>query len=517
MSNSIKADNGIIEKYEPAIGLEVHVELRTNTKIFCACSTEFGGEPNTHICPVCMALPGTLPVLNRKVLEYAVSAGLALGCEINRHTHFDRKNYFYADNPQNYQISQLYAPLCVNGRVEIGERNIRIHEIHMEEDAGKLIHNEADGKSHVDYNRAGVPLIEIVTEPDFRSADEVIAFLEKLQIICRYLRISDCKIQEGSMRVDVNLSVRENRDYEKLMLLNRLGEISDSVKNKIFNDKRPNPGDWGSYGTRTEMKNLSSFRAVRAAIENEMLRQVILLENGEAVSMETRRWSEDEGKSYVMRSKEDAQDYRYFPDPDLMPFELSEEWVDDLRMYLPELRDDKIERFKEEYRMLPEYDIDILTQDRDMADFFENTVFQCMNPKKVSNWLMGETMRLMKEQGVEARKLRFTPTHLAMLISMVEAGKITQTVAKTVFEVMFNDDIDPEEYVEDNNLATVSDDSLIKETVERVIRENPKSVEDYNKGKTKAIGFLIGQTMKSLEGKGDAEMVRNMIIKLLEA
>ena len=355
-------------EYETVIGLEVHVELATKTKIFCGCSTAFGGKPNSHTCPVCTGMPGALPVLNKKVLEYAVAVGLATNCNITRYCKFDRKNYFYPDNPQNYQISQLYLPICRDGFVEIevgnGEtkyvKKIGVHEIHMEEDAGKLFHDQWEDCTLVDYNRSGVPLIEIVSEPDMRSAEEVIAYLEKLRLMIQYLGASDCKLQEGSMRADVNLSVREVGAKE--------------------------------FGTRTEMKNLSSFRAITKAIEGERNRQIELLEEGKTIVQETRRWDEAKETSYAMRSKEDAQDYRYFPDPDLVPIAVSDEFLDEIRSAQPEFRMEKMKRYRKEYD-IPEYDIEIITNSKHMADIFEATVDLGSQPKKVSNWLMVETLR----------------------------------------------------------------------------------------------------------------------------
>lgn len=474
-------------QYETVIGLEVHVELATKTKIFCGCSTAFGGEPNTHTCPVCTGMPGTLPVLNKQVLEYAVAVGLAAGCEITRFCKFDRKNYFYPDNPQNYQISQLYLPICRNGSIEIetedGKKQIGIHEIHMEEDAGKLIHDEWNDCSLVDYNRSGVPLIEIVSEPDMRSEKEVIAYLEKLRMIIQYLGASDCKLQEGSMRADVNLSVRETGKEE--------------------------------FGIRTEMKNLNSFRAIARAIEGERERQIDLLESGGQVVQETRRWDDGRGESYAMRSKEDAQDYRYFPDPDLQPVVISDEWLEEMKAAQPEFRQEKMERYKREYG-IPDYDIEIITASKRMADLFEETVDLCGQPKKVSNWLMVETLRLLKEQGMEPEDIRFSPANLAKLIKMADAKTINSSVAKEVFEAIFDKDIDPEKYVEEQGLGTVDDEGALKEAVEKVIAENPKSVEDYRSGKEKAIGFLVGQTMKAMKGKADPGKVNRMLKEYLK-
>lgn len=475
------------KQYETVIGLEVHVELATKTKIFCGCSTAFGGEPNSHTCPVCTGMPGSLPVLNKQVLEYAIAVGLATNCDITRNGKFDRKNYFYPDNPQNYQISQLYLPICRNGYVEIeteegGKKKVGIHEIHMEEDAGKLIHDEWEDATLVDYNRSGVPLIEIVSEPDMRSADEVIAYLEKLRLLIQYLGASDCKLQEGSMRADVNLSVREVGASE--------------------------------FGTRTEMKNLNSFKAIARAIEGEKARQIDLIESGEKVIQETRRWDDAKETSYAMRSKEDAQDYRYFPDPDLVPIVVSEEMIEKIREKQPEFRTEKMARYKEEFD-IPDYDIDIITNTKRMADLFEETVALGAQPKKVSNWLMGETMRLLKEQSMDPEDIRFSPAHLAALIAMVDKKEINSSVAKEVFETMFSEDIDPVKYVDEKGLKTVNDEGALRKTIEEVVANNPQAVEDYHNGKEKAIGALVGQTMKAMKGKADPTMVNQILKEIL--
>ena len=474
------------KEYETVIGLEVHVELATQTKIFCGCSTAFGGRPNSHTCPVCTGMPGTLPVLNKKVLEYAVAVGLATNCSITRYCKFDRKNYFYPDNPQNYQISQLYLPICIDGEVEIeaagGKKKIGIHEIHMEEDAGKLVHDDWADCSLVDYNRSGVPLIEIVSEPDMRSAEEVIAYLEKLRMTIQYLGASDCKLNEGSMRADVNLSVRE-----------------------VGAEK---------YGTRTEMKNLNSFKAIARAIEGERERQIELLEDGGEVIQETRRWDDNKEYSYAMRSKEDAQDYRYFPDPDLVPVVISDEWLKKVKDSEPEFQEEKAERYKREYG-IPDYDISIITASKRMADIFEETVAICHQPKKVSNWLMVETMRLLKEKGMEPEDITFSPKNLAVLIEMTEKGTVNSTVAKEIFEKIFEENIDVEKFVLDNGLGTVQDETALRETIEKVVEDNPQSVEDYCAGKKKAIGFLVGQTMKATQGKADPGMVNKILQELL--
>ena len=476
------------KQYETVIGLEVHVELATKTKIFCSCSTRFGGAPNTHTCPVCTGMPGALPVLNKKVVEYAMAVGLAANCQINQLCKFDRKNYFYPDNPQNYQISQLYLPICHDGWVEIEtaqgqKKKIGIHEIHMEEDAGKLIHDEWEDCSLVDYNRSGVPLIEIVSEPDMRSAEEVIAYLEKLRLMIQYLGASDCKLQEGSMRADVNLSVRE--------------------------------AGTESFGTRTEMKNLNSFKAIARAIEGERQRQIELLEDGKAVIQETRRWDDNKESSKPMRSKEDAKDYRYFPDPDLPPVVISDQWIATVRSAQPELRDEKMERYQNEYG-LPAYDASILTESKAMADLFEETVKLCKKPKEASNWLMVEAMRLLKEKAMEPEEMGLSAASMAALIDMVESKEINRTIAKTVFQEMFDQDLDPRQYVKEHGLGMVADDGALRKAIEQVMEENPQSVADYKSGKTKAMGYLVGQTMKAMKGKADPASVSSMVKEMLE-
>ena len=474
------------KQYETVIGLEVHVELATKTKIFCGCSTEFGGAPNTHTCPVCTGMPGSLPVLNKQVVEYALAVGLATNCGINQYCKFDRKNYFYPDNPQNYQISQLYLPICHDGWVEIdtaaGKKKIGIHEIHMEEDAGKLVHDEWEDCSLVDYNRSGVPLIEIVSEPDMRSADEVIAYLEKLRLIIQYLGASDCKLQEGSMRADVNLSVREVGAPE--------------------------------FGTRTEMKNLNSFKAIARAIEGERVRQIELIEDGKKVIQETRRWDDNKESSHAMRSKEDAQDYRYFPDPDLVPVWISDEWIERVKAAQPELRTERLARYESEYG-LPQYDAEILTGSKHLADVFEQTVAICGKPKEVSNWLMTEAMRLLKEQEQEPEDMKFSPKNLAKLISLVEKNVINRTVAKDVFEAVFKEDVDPEGYVEEHGLKVVNDTDALTKTIEELLEKNPQSVADFKAGKEKAMGFIVGQTMRAMKGKADPAVVNQLVRELM--
>lgn len=474
------------KQYETVIGLEVHVELATKTKIFCSCSTEFGGAPNSHTCPVCTGMPGSLPVLNKQVVEYAMAIGLAANCEITRVCKFDRKNYFYPDNPQNYQISQLYLPIARNGYVEIEagsmKKRVRIHEMHMEEDAGKLVHDEWDDTSLVDYNRSGVPLVEIVSEPDMRSADEVIAYLEKLRMIIQYLGASDCKLQEGSMRADVNLSVREAGAKE--------------------------------FGTRTEMKNLNSFKAIARAIEGERERQIELLEAGKAVIQETRRWDDNKEFSYAMRSKEDAQDYRYFPEPDLVPVIIDDEWIEKIRSRQPELQTEKLMRYKKEFD-IPEYDAKIITGSKHMADIFEAAAAICGKPKKVSNWLMVETLRLLKDHNMEPEEISFAPENLAKLVELTEAGTINNSVAKEVFEKIFLENIDPGVYVEEHGLKTVNDEGALEEVLKKVIADNPQAVEDYRGGKEKALGALVGQTMKAMKGKANPGMVNQKLREMI--
>ena len=466
------------KQYETVIGLEVHVELATKTKIFCGCSTAFGGAPNTHTCPVCTGMPGSLPVLNKQVVEYAAAIGLATNCEITQVCKFDRKNYFYPDNPQNYQISQLYLPIARNGYVEIevGEqkKKIRIHEMHMEEDAGKLVHDEWDDTSLVDYNRSGVPLVEIVSEPDMRSADEVMAYLEKLRLIIQYLGASDCKLQEGSMRADVNLSVREVGASE--------------------------------FGTRTEMKNLNSFKAIARAIDGERQRQIDLIEAGRAVVQETRRWDDNKESSHAMRSKEDAQDYRYFPEPDLVPIVISDEWIAEIKARQPEFRTEKLERYNREFD-IPRYDAEIITNSKKMADIFEATTAICGKPKKVANWLMVETLR--------PEDICFAPEHLAKLIELTEAGTINSSVAKEVFEKIFDENVDPEKYVEEKGLKIVQDDGALEEVLKKVIADNPQAVADYKGGKEKALGALVGQTMKAMKGKANPGVVNKKLREML--
>ncbi len=474
--------------WEIVIGLETHVELATRTKIFCSCTTEFGGAPNTHCCPICTGMPGTLPVMNKRVLEYAAKACLALNCEITRYCKFDRKNYFYPDLPKAYQISQLYLPIGRNGKVPIQvgqeEKIIRIHELHMEEDAGKLVHDNWIDQTRADYNRCGVPLIEIVTEPDFRSADEVIAYLEKLRSTLEYLGVSDCKMQEGSLRCDVNLSVR--------------------------------PMGSSELGTRTEMKNLNSFKAIARAIRYEARRQQELIEmDHKQVVQETRRWDENKDASFSMRSKENAQDYRYFPEPDIPPMELSEDYLAELRAGLPEMAQARQERYVREFG-LPEYDAGLLTGTRALADFFEATVALGAPPKEVSNWMMAELLRTLKEKGMEAKDMALTPGTLAAIIQMVSDGKLNRSTASQVFSAVFDDDADPAAYVKAHGLEQISDAGLVEETVKTVLAANAAQVAEYRSGKQKVFGFLVGQCMRALKGKADPKVVNRTLREQLD-
>ncbi len=476
-----------MEAYEMVIGLEVHVELATKTKIFCGCTTQFGGAPNTHTCPICTGMPGTLPVANRKVIEFAVAAGLATNCEITRYNKFDRKNYFYPDLPKAYQISQLYLPICRNGHVDIvtaaGEKSVGIHEIHMEEDAGKLMHDPWLDQTMVDYNRCGVPLLEIVSEPDMRSAEEVIAYLTKLRQTLQYLGVSDCKMQEGSMRADVNLSVR--------------------------------PVGQKEFGTRTEMKNINSFKAIARAIAGEYRRQVELIEDGGKVQQQTRRWDDNKGASFAMRSKENAQDYRYFPEPDLPPISLSQALIDAVRARQPELAEAKAARYQSEFG-LPKYDAGILTEEKPIADLFEQAVSACGKPKEVSNWIMGETMAMMKEKSVPAENLMLSGQALGAIVSAVYAGRLNRQSAREVFAYAFDGGEDIEGYIKAHGLEIVSDDSAYEQILSDVLARCEKDVAQYRAGNQKVFGFLVGQAMKALKGKADPKKINELLRKLLE-
>ncbi|MEG0546331.1 MAG: Asp-tRNA(Asn)/Glu-tRNA(Gln) amidotransferase subunit GatB [Oscillospiraceae bacterium] len=475
-------------EWEIVMGLEVHTELSTKTKIFCGCSTEFGGEPNTHVCEICSGMPGTLPLLNKNVVEYAIKIGVATNCEITKNNKFDRKNYFYPDLPKAYQISQLYFPICRNGFIGVKDKNgndkkIGIHEIHMEEDAGKLIHDDFEDCTLVDYNRCGVPLLEIVSDPDFRSVEEVINYLTKLKSTLQYIGVSDCKMQEGSLRADVNLSVRPKGQEE--------------------------------LGTRTEMKNMNSFRAIARAIEYEAQRQIELLEDGEKVVQQTRRWDDNKGESYCMRSKEDAQDYKYFPEPDLPPIEISDEKISEVKNNLPELPEQKKQRYINELG-LPEYDTGIITSDISLVKLFETTAEICENPKEASNWIMGELMKLLNDTGTLAENISFEPTSLGKIINMVKENKINRGTGKKVLEKVFLENVEPIKYVADNNLAQLTDFSAIRSIIEEVLAQNEKSVNEYKGGKVQAIQYLIGQSMKALKGKAPAGEVQKILKELLD-
>ncbi len=474
--------------YEIVMGLEVHAELSTKTKIFCSCSTEFGGDPNTHTCPICMAMPGTLPVLNGKVVEYAVKAGLATNCGISRNSKNDRKNYFYPDLPKSYQISQYDKPLCEHGYIEIEDdegntKKIGITRIHIEEDAGKLNHNEFGGGSLVDLNRAGVPLIEIVSEPDLRSVGEVDRYLKKLKSILEYIEVSDCKMQEGSFRADVNVSVREKGAKE--------------------------------YGTRTEMKNMNSFRAITRAIEYEAERQIEVIEAGGKIEQETLRWDDISGKTFSMRDKEDAQDYRYFPEPDLVAIRLSEEYIENIKNNLPEMPESRRARYIEEFK-LSEKDARLLTNSKYLSNMFEAAEKICGNAKAVANWLLSDISRILNEKELEPDSIPFKAEYLAKLVELIEKGTISSAIGKKVVEELFENPKDPEEIIKEKGWLQISDEGAIKAVVQKVIANNPQSVADYKAGKDKAIGFLVGQAMKETKGKANPQMLNKMFVEELK-
>ena len=509
-------------EYEIVMGLEVHVELSTKTKIFCGCSTEFGGEPNSHTCPVCMGMPGSLPVLNKGVVDRAIKAGLAFHSDLQYTNIFDRKNYFYPDLPKDYQISQLYHPICLNGYVEIdqaapdqdldeygmirdagayendgvnggvktaaglepitpGKKRIRLHEIHMEEDAGKLVHDAAG--TLIDYNRCGVPLVEIVSEPDFRSADEVVDYLEKLREMLVYMDVSDCKMQEGSMRADINLSVR--------------------------------PKGSSQFGTRTEMKNINSLKAIRRAIEFESRRQIDVLNAGGTIHQETRRWDDEKGETYAMRSKENAQDYRYFPDPDLIPVALTEERVEEMRAAMPELPQAKRERYVNELKLSPDT-AKVLTSDKNFALLFDDAYAVCGKARETANTITTDIIALVKEAGIEPSAMKMNPEKLADIITLVADEKVNRSVGKDLTAKLFKEDIDPIKYVKENGLMIVEDTALIAATIDEVIAEFPQSVADYKAGKEKAFGFMVGQTMRRLKGKGSPRSVNGLLKEKLD-
>ena len=474
------------EDYEVVIGLEVHAELSTKTKIFCSCPTEFGAAPNTHTCPICMAMPGTLPVLNEKVVEYAVKAGLATNCEISRNSKNDRKNYFYPDLPKAYQISQFDKPLCEHGYVEIdtkeGKKKIRITRIHIEEDAGKLNHDEFGGGSLVDLNRAGVPLIETVSEPDIRSAEEAESYLRKLKSIFEYIEVSDCKMQEGSLRADVNVSVKKKTDTK--------------------------------LGTRTEMKNMNSFRSIVRAIEYEVDRQIDILEDGGTITQETLRWDDVSGKTFPMRDKEDAQDYRYFPDPDLVAIKLSEEYIQNIKDNLPELPESRKQRYLEEYN-LSEKDAKLLTSSKYLSDLFEGAVKVCNNPKAVNNWIISDISRILNETETEPISIPFDSNQLGKLVILIDKGTISSSIGKKVLVELFENPRDPEDIIKEKGWIQISDEGAIKEVVMKILEANPQSIADYKAGKDKALGFLVGQAMKETKGKANPQMLNKMFLEEL--
>jgi aspartyl-tRNA(Asn)/glutamyl-tRNA(Gln) amidotransferase subunit B len=472
-------------KWETVIGLEVHAELSTKSKIFCTCTTEYGGEPNTHVCPVCTGMPGVLPILNRSVVEYALRLGLALNCNITKQCKFDRKNYFYPDLPKAYQVSQLYAPICRDGHLEIetggNKKKIGIRQIHMEEDAGKLVHGTQT--SFMDYNRGGVPLLEIVSQPDFRSTEEVLAYLEKLRETLLYLEISDCKMQEGSIRADVNLSIRR-------------------------------PGE--ELGTRTETKNMNSFKAIARAIEYETERQIDILEDGGKIDQETRRWDDEKGTSFGMRSKENAHDYRYFPEPDLLPLDIDDEWLSRLKNSMPELAYQKRERYVRDFA-LPYDTTVVLTVHKNISNIFEELSRQSGAASSVNtaveaaNLITGEIMRLMNNSNILPEALTLDIGKFATLIKLVTGGKINRSAYKETVEEVFTNNTDPEKYIAEKGLMMVSDDKAVTEAVKAVMAGNSESVAEYRAGKEKVFGFLMGQVMKKLGKGGNPELVKKVL------
>ncbi|WP_296981577.1 Asp-tRNA(Asn)/Glu-tRNA(Gln) amidotransferase subunit GatB [uncultured Dialister sp.] len=479
-------------KYEAVIGLEVHTELQTKTKIFCSCRTSFGADPNTNVCPVCLGLPGVLPVLNKKVLEYAVRAGLALNCEISRFSKFDRKNYYYPDLPKNFQTSQFDLPICEHGYLDVeveGEkRRIRITRAHMEEDAGKLVHHGTSitdsDYSLVDYNRTGTPLLEIVSEPDMRSAKEAVAYMEKMRAILQYVGISDCRMEEGSLRCDANVSVR--------------------------------PVGQKELGTKTEIKNINSFKGVERAIEYEAMRQAELLEDGGKVVQETRTWDEKEGVTKSMRTKEEANDYRYFPEPDLVPFTVSDEYIENIRKSLPELPDARKERYMKEFG-LSSGDAVFMTNDKATADYFEAAVDAGADPKACVNWLMGEFASQLSTDGIEIAKAPVSAENLAALLKLISKGTISGKIAKKVFATMWKEGGNPEEIVKAQGLVQISDTAELSKLVDEVVGKNPKAVEDFKAGKKKAVGALVGQIMKATKGKANPRVINELLNKKLQS
>lgn len=473
-------------KYETVIGLEVHVELHTKSKIFCGCSTEFGAPPNTHTCPICLGHPGVLPVLNRQAVDYAMKAAMALNCTIADVSKFDRKNYFYPDSPKAYQISQYDQPIGENGWIDIEvdgrTKRIGITRLHLEEDAGKLTHVDGGFASLVDFNRVGTPLVEIVSEPDISSPEEARAYLEKLRAIMQYCEVSDVKMEEGSMRCDANISIR--------------------------------PAGQKEFGTRAELKNMNSFRGVQRGLEYEEYRQAEILDDGGKVVQETRRWDEAAGKTLSMRSKEEAHDYRYFPDPDLVRLHIDEAWKERIRATIPELPDARQARYTSEYG-LPSYDAGVITSSKPLADFFEDSLNYTKDAKAVSNWIMGDLLGYLNSTGLELPALKITGRGLGEMIGLIEKGTISSKIAKTVFKEMLESGKLPQQIVEEKGLVQISDEGAIKTIVEQVVAANPQSVEDFKAGKQKAIGFLVGQVMKESKGKANPALVNKLLAEIL--
>jgi len=472
--------------YETVIGLEVHVELATNSKIFCSCSAHsYGTEPNEHVCPACCGMPGMLPVVNKRVVDFGMKAGLMLNCDINRTTTFDKKSYYYPDLPAAYQTTQWFAPVAVNGLVEIetknGKKNVRIKQIHMEEDAGKLVHDIREDTTHVDFNRTSVPLIEIVSQPDLSSADEVEAYLERLKVLLRYAKVAECEMAHGTMRCDVNLSVRP--------------EGSDKL------------------GVRTEMKNMNSIEAIKRAIEYETARHIDAIENGtEELRQETRRWDDIKGKSYAMRTKETAGDYRYFPDPNVMPVVIDDEWFDAIEASLPEFPEVKYARYVEEYG-LSEYDAQRLTQSIALCECFEAAFEVCNNAKEAANWMISEVMRALNVKQMTYEMLNINGAALGKLINLVSDNKVSRANGKKILEAMFDDlSIDPETYAKENELVISNDTGLVDKVVKEAIESDPKAVSDFKSGKEKALMALFGKCMKQLKGNCDPQVLRTILI-----
>lgn len=474
-------------KYETVVGLEVHVELHTNSKIFCGCSTEFGAPPNTHTCPICLGHPGVLPVLNRQAVEFAMKAAMALNCEIASVSKFDRKNYFYPDSPKAYQISQYDKPIGENGWIDIevnGEtKRIGINRLHLEEDAGKLTHVDGGYASLVDFNRVGTPLVEIVSEPELSSPEEAKAYLEKLKAIMQYCDVSDVKMEEGSLRCDANISLRPHGQKE--------------------------------LGTKAELKNMNSFRGVQRGLEYEEERQADILDDGGAVVQETRRWDEAQGRTLSMRSKEEAHDYRYFPDPDLVTLHIDDEWKERVRASIPELPDARKARYTAEYG-LSGYDAEGITSSKKLADLFEESLQYTKDAKAVANWIMGDLLGYLNGNGIEIDAVKLSGQGLGEMIGLIEKGTISSKIAKTVFKEMLESGNSPQVIVEEKGLVQISDEGAIKAIVEQMIAKNPQSVEDYRAGKEKAIGFLVGQVMKETKGKANPGLVNQLLVDCLK-